>query len=285
MTSIGVQGYTLRNRFAELGITETFRRVAAIGYRSIEISAVPMTAENVAEIAAASAEHGVAVDATSAGLTAPDGHALTQDPEGVAQAAVTLGAEFVRIGMFGPEAYENADTLREAARRAEAAAPVLADRGVTLCFHNHAIEFARVDGTRVLDLILETAPSLRLELDVHWIFRGGLDPVTTLRHYGDRVALVHLKDYRVALPSAQAYEKLRAGDPGPVREALFTPQFAEVGEGSLAMADVVRTAVEIGAAHCFVEQDATYERDEFDAVALSYRHLTELGFGDLLTRA
>ncbi len=105
-----------------------------------------------------------------------------------------------------------------------------------------------------------------------------------VRH-GDRVALVHLKDYRVALPSAQAYEKLRAGDPGPVREALFTPQFAEVGEGSLAMADVVRTAVEIGAAHCFVEQDATYERDEFDAVALSYRHLTELGFGDLLTRA
>lgn len=282
MTRIGVQGFTLRNRFAELGITETFRRVAEIGYTSIEISAVAMTPQNVAEIAAASQQYDVTVDATSAPLVAPDGHSLTEDPQAVADAAATLGSAFVRIGMFGPEAYENADTLRAAAQQAEAAAPVLADRGVTLCFHNHAIELARVDGARVLDVILDAAPSLRLELDVHWVFRGGFDPVTTLRHYGDRVALVHLKDYRMALPPAEAYEKLRAGDPSQVREALFTPQFAEVGEGSLDMAAIVSTAVEIGAAHCFVEQDATYGRDEFDAVALSYQRLVELGYADLL---
>ena len=71
MTTIGAQGFTLRSKFAELGITETIRRVAAIGYRSIEISAVAMTAENVEEIARASAEHGVAVDATSAGSAPP----------------------------------------------------------------------------------------------------------------------------------------------------------------------------------------------------------------------
>ncbi len=282
MTTIGAQGFTLRTRFAELGITETFRRVAEIGYSSIEISAVPMTPENIEEIATASAAHGVAVDATSAPLRSDDGHDLTQDPAGVASAAVRLGSGFVRIGMFGAEAYENADTLREAARQANEAAPVLADQGVTLCFHNHAIEFAKVDGVRVLDLILEAAPQLQLELDVHWAHRGGLDPVTALRHYGDRVELVHLKDYRIALPSAQAYEAFRAGDPGPVREALTAVQFAEVGEGNLDMAAIVRTAVEIGAPHCFVEQDQTYGRDEFDALALSYRHLTDLGFADLL---
>lgn len=282
MTTIGAQGFTLRTRFAELGITETFRRVAEIGYRSIEISAVPMTAENIDEIARASAEHGVAVDATSAPLVSPDGHDLTQDPAGVAAAAVRLGSEYVRIGMFGAEAYENADTLREAARLADEAAPVLADQGVTLCFHNHAIEFARVDGVRVLDVILESAPRLQLELDVHWAWRGGLDPVATLRHYADRVRLVHLKDYRLALPPAEAYEALRAGDPGPVREALFAPQFAEVGEGTLDFATIVSTAVEIGAPHCFVEQDATYGRDEFDALAISYKNLTALGYSALL---
>lgn len=282
MTTIGAQGFTLRTRFAELGITETFRRVAEIGYTSIEISAVPMTSANVAEIAAAADEHGVAVDATTAPLTADDGHSLTQDAAGVAATAVALGSEHVRIGMFPPSAYENADTLREAARQAEDAAPVLADRGVTLCFHNHAIELARVDGVRVLDVILEAAPSLQLELDVHWLWRGGVDPVATLRHYGERVRLVHLKDYRLALPPAAAYEALRAGDPGPVREALFTPQFAEVGEGTLDFATIVRTAVEIGAPHCFVEQDATYGVDEFDALALSYRNLVDLGFSDLL---
>lgn len=282
MTTIGAQGFTLRTRFAELGITETFRRVAEIGYRSIEISAVPMTPENVAEIAAASKEFGVSVDATSAPLASDDGHSLTQDAVGVAEAAAQLGSQFVRIGMFGAEAYENADTIRAAAKQANEAAPVLAERGVTLCFHNHAIEFARVGGDRVLDIILDTAPLVQLELDVHWIHRGGLDPVKTLREYGDRVALVHLKDYRLALPSAQAYEALRAGDPSQVREALFGVQFAEVGEGTLDMDTIVRTAVEIGAPHAFVEQDATYGVDEFDALALSYRHLTELGFSDLL---
>lgn len=282
MTTIGAQGFTLRTRFAELGITETFRRVAEIGYRSIEISAVPMTAENIDEIAAASAEHGVAVDATSAGLTAPDGHSVTQDPQGVAAAAERLGSRFVRIGMFPAEAYENADTLRDAAQQAQQAVPVFADHGVTLCFHNHSIEFAKVDGARALDIILEAAPALALELDVHWAYRGGSDPVATLRHYGERVQLVHLKDYRIALPSAEAYEKLRAGDRTLVQEALGAVQFAEVGEGALDMEAIVRTAVEIGAPHCFVEQDATYGRDEFDALALSRAHLVELGFADLL---
>lgn len=282
MTTIGAQGYTLRTRFAELGITETFRRVAEIGYRSIEISALAMTPENVAEIAAAAAEHGVRVDATSAPLVADDGHCLTQDPGGVADAALRLGSSFVRIGMFPPTAYESADTIRAAARQANEAAPVLAEKGVTLCFHNHAIEFARVGGDRVLDIILDTAPLVQLELDVHWVHRGGLDPVRTLREYGDRVALVHLKDYRMALPSAEAYDALRAGDPDPVREALFGVQFAEVGEGTLDMDTIVRTAVEIEVPHAFVEQDATYGRDEFDALALSYQHLTDLGFAELL---
>src|SRR5690606_9698236 len=123
--------------------------------------------ENVAEIAAASKQFGVSVDATSAPLSADDGHSLTQDAAGVAAAAAQLGSPFVRIGMFPVEAYENADTLRAAARQANEAAPILADRGVTLCFHNHAIEFARVAGDRVLDVILDTAPLVQLELDVH----------------------------------------------------------------------------------------------------------------------
>ena len=40
-----------------------------------------------------------------------------------------------------------------------------------------------------------------LELDVHWVQRGGLDPAATIRKYAGRTAMVHLKDYRIgALP-------------------------------------------------------------------------------------
>lgn len=282
MTTIGAQGFTLRRQFADLGPAEAIRRVAELGFTSIEISAVPMTADNVAAIERASAEHGVSVDATTAPLVSADGHDLTTDPQAVADVAVRLGSRYVRIGMFGAEAYENADTLRVAAGQAAAAAPVLADAGVTLCFHNHAIEFARVDGVRVLDLILQEAPQLQLELDVHWAHRGGLDPVGALRQYADRTRLLHLKDYRLALPGPDAYEALRAGDPGPVRAALFGVQFAEVGEGTLDFAAIVAAAVEIGVPHLFVEQDETYGRDAFDSLAMSRAALVELGYAELL---
>ena len=38
---------------------------------------------------------------------------------------------------------------------------------------------------------------MKFELDVHWIHRGGKDPVSVLKDYAGLVDLVHLKDYRI----------------------------------------------------------------------------------------
>ena len=40
----------LKDSFAELGAFETLRKVSAIGYNAVEISQIPMTPENVAEL-------------------------------------------------------------------------------------------------------------------------------------------------------------------------------------------------------------------------------------------
>ena len=52
---------------------------------------------------------------------------------------------------------------------------------------------------------------MRFELDVHWIHRGGKDPVLILQDYADLVDLVHLKDYRIGPLGEDAFAALQGG--------------------------------------------------------------------------
>ena len=59
-------------------------------------------------------------------------------------------------------------------------------------------------------------------------------------------------------------------------------QFAEVGEGNLEWEPIIEQALASGAEHLLVEQDDTYGRDPFEALAISRANLVELGYGNLL---
>lgn len=46
-----------------------------------------------------------------------------------------------------------------------------------LGYHNHAFEFAPLDGTTVWEVLLaELSPAIEIELDVQWAAVGGRDP-------------------------------------------------------------------------------------------------------------
>ena len=70
--------------------------------------------------------------------------------------------------------------------------------GFDLYYHNHHIEFLKVNGQYLLDILRENAPHLGFELDTHWIQRGGENPVEFIKKYAGSVRLLHLKDYRIA---------------------------------------------------------------------------------------
>ena len=66
-----------------------------------------------------------------------------------------------------------ADDVRRFARRARRLRRRLAERGIRLGYHNHAFEFAPLDGTTVWDVLLaELPPEVELELDVYWAAVG-----------------------------------------------------------------------------------------------------------------
>jgi len=283
MATIGVQTMMLRDEFARHGLYETFRQVREIGYRAAEISMVPMTGENVAELVRVRDELGVTIASISGGLTGPPGgESLTTHLDKFVEDAHTLGADMIRIGMLPAAAMASTARVEEFADRCNEVAAQLAEHGIRLYYHNHHVDFARYDGRYLLDVVAERSPLVGFEIDVHWVQRGGLDPVATLRRYAGRVAMVHLKDYRIGRMPAAVFEALDAGDQGPWQDELKQiVQFAEVGEGNLDFRAIVDESVAIGAQYLLVEQDEHYGRTPLECLRTSYDNLVALGFGDL----
>lgn len=284
MATIGVQASTIKSAFTELGTYETLRRVGDLGYHAVEISQVAMTPENVADMRRAQDELGVRIAALSASLTPQMGgtESLTTTFDKIVEDCRTLGTTMVRIGMLPFEAMGSLGLVTDFAGRANEAARQLSAEGIELYYHNHHVEFARFDGRFMLDVIADTAPDLGMEIDVHWVHRGGQDPVTTLAQHAGRVKLVHLKDYRIGLLPPAATELLGAGDVagfmGAFRDLV---QFAEVGQGTLDWTPIVEQSLASGAEYLFVEQDDTYGRDPFESLAMSRDHLVSLGYAHL----
>jgi sugar phosphate isomerase/epimerase len=283
MARIGVQAMMLKNEFAASGPFETLRQVSEIGYNAVEISQIPMTAENVVELRRAKDELGMDIAALSANLAQNGrGDSLEGEFDKIIADAHALDSTMVRIGMLPIEAMASLDAVLDFCDRSNAAAEKLRDCGIRLYYHNHHIEFAKHDGRFLLDVIADRAPAMGLEIDVHWVQRGGLDPVATLARYGDRVAMVHLKDYRIGQLPPEAFEALAAGD-GAAFMTHFAGvvQFAEVGEGNLDFPAIIAKAQEIGAEYLLVEQDEQYGRTPLDCLRTSRDNLVELGFADL----
>jgi len=211
---------------------------------------------------------------------------LTDEFDKIVGDSKRLGATMVRIGMLPFDAMASLDKVLEFCDATNEMAARMRDEGIGLYYHNHHIEFAKFDGKHLLDIIADRAPLMGLEIDVHWVQRGGLDPVATLRKYGDRVAMVHLKDYRIGRIPHEAFQLLAQGDAQGFM-AAFTGvvQFAEVGEGNLDFRAIVDESVRIGAEYLLVEQDDLYGRTALECLQTSYDNLVALGYQDLFEGA
>ena len=285
MAKLGVQAMMLRDSFAEVGAFETLRKVSAIGYNAVEISQIPMTAENVAELDRARGELGMDIAALSVALEKPQGRpgdSLRDDFDKIVDDAKKLDSNLLRIGMLPFPAMKSIDAVIDFAKEANGYAERLQEHGISLYYHNHHIEFAKFDGKYMLDIIADNSPAMGMEIDVHWVQRGGLDPVRTLEKYAGRTAMVHLKDYRIGELPESAFGLLETGDiMGFMREFKDVVQFAEVGEGNLDFASIIPAAQAAGAQYLLVEQDELYGRTVWEALQTSHDNLVALGHSDL----
>jgi len=279
---IGVQMMMLKGKVEELGAYETMRRVKELGYRAVEVSQIPMTAENVSDLKRASEDFGIEVAALSAGLEpmlpgAP-GETLSNDFEKIVNDCKILNCNYLRIGMMPLHLMRDKNKIMDFIDRAEEMAKRLAEHGIELYYHTHHLEFQKFDGVYLLDLMKNNTSKLGFELDVHWIQRAGENPVEIIKQYAGRISLLHLKDYRIGQMdlSDVDFKDIRKF----MHSFVNTIEFAEIGEGNLNMNEIIEAGLEYGTHYFLVEQDDVYGRDPFDCLHTSAENLRKLGYAD-----
>lgn len=285
---IGVQMSTIAPaKMPKFDAYESMARLADIGYKCIEISQVPMTDENVKGFRRAIDELGFNVAATSA-LTAANpmlpGCDMSNPDEmkKMIEDAKYLDCDLFRIGSMPMEARFSLQAAMDFAKQADEYACQLKEHGIDLYYHNHHFEFARHDGKFLMDIIKENTKYLGFELDIHWIYRGGMDPVEFINQYAGRIRLLHLKDYRIG------HMAMPEGVDMSTKEGMMKAyaamnnivEFAEVGEGTLNIPACIEAGLAGGSEYFLVEQDITYGRDPFDCLKTSHDNLVKMGYGD-----
>ena len=287
---IGVQMSTIApNKMPKFDAYESMAKLTEIGYHCIEISQVPMTAENVAGFRRSIDELGMNVSSCSAAV-APmmpgmPGEFLCNpdDFKKIVEDCRKLDCDMLRIGMLPFTCMGSYQKAVDFAKQADEMALKLKAEGIDLYYHNHHVEFTRYDGKYLLDIIKDTAPNMGFELDTHWIHRGGQNPVEFIKQYAGRIRLLHLKDYRIGemkVPEGGLDFTSKEGMMKFMGQFSDIVEFAEVGEGTLDIKGCIEAGLAGGSEYFLVEQDNTYGRDPFDSLKISHDNLVKLGYGE-----
>ena len=285
---IGVQMSTIAPaKMPKFDAYESMARLADIGYKCIEISQVPMTKENVAGFRRAIDELGLNVAAVSATVKSnpmmPSEELCNPDDfKKMVEDAKYLNCDMMRIGSMPVESRFSLQAAIDFAKQADDYAAQLKEHDIDLYYHNHHFEFVRHNGKFLMDIIKENTKYLGFELDIHWIYRGGMDPVKFINQYAGRIRLLHLKDYRIGQMQAEPDVDFntREGMMKVYASMNNIVEFAEVGEGTLDIPACIEAGLNGGSEYFLVEQDMTYGRDPFDCLKTSHDNLVKMGYGD-----
>ncbi|WP_129115995.1 sugar phosphate isomerase/epimerase family protein [Halegenticoccus tardaugens] len=189
MVRPAIQLYTLRE--LDEPLTETLPRVDETTYEGVEFAGLgDESPERLAD---------VLVDTDLVAVGAHVGlDKLQTEYEATVEPYRTLDCDRIVVPTYGEEGFDSAASAAETADDLSSLAARLADDGFEAHYHNHTYEFAALD-----DVAFDTAydafatrsdDRLGQELDVGLARHGGVDPVTYLDRYADRLSLVHLTD-------------------------------------------------------------------------------------------
>lgn len=249
---IGAQFYTLRDHCKTLeDFSEALKKVAAIGYRTVQISGV--CPYEPAWLRDRLAENGLAcvITHTNQDRIADETQAVIADHE-------VFGCDHIGVGSM-PGQLRHPGDYESFVERFRPAGEAIAAAGKRLMYHNHHFEFMKApDGKLYLEKLMEDfAPeTLGFTLDTYWVQYGGGDPAEWLGRLAGRVPCIHLKDMACV---------------------SFEQHMAPVGEGNLNWPRILAAAEQAGAKYLLVEQDDCYGEDPFDCLRRSYDFLRSMG--------
>ena len=117
----------------------------------------------------------------------------------------------------------------------------LSGNNITLCYHNHDMEFNNVgDDETVLDYLFNNCDErLKFQCDIGWVDRAGKNALEYMRKYKDKVITFHIKDF--------------------AKEKINDCPFTAVGTGVVPIKEVIENRNEFNLIEngIIIEQDAS----------------------------
>lgn len=232
------------------GFRESMKKLADIGYKAVQISGMApdvMTEEEILETCRA---HGLTICATH-----ENGETILNEPEKVIERMKKLGVKYTAYPYPADIDFTNSDSVADLIAGLDKSGATLREVGLVLTYHNHSVEFTRLNGDCVLERIYdETNPeNLQAEIDTYWVQLGGDNPVEWCKSMNGRLPLLHMKDVGVK--------------PG-INETIMK----EIGEGYLDFKAIIAAAEASGCEWFIVEQDIC-PGDPFDSLKQSFDYI------------
>jgi sugar phosphate isomerase/epimerase len=248
LSQVAAQLYTLRDhcQTAE-ALASTARKVRDIGYTAVQLSGIGPIPD--AEVVAIMKGEGLHVCATH-----EPSQQILDEPEKAVEHMQRLGCTLTAYPYPVGVDFTSAEQVKTLARKLDAAGAVFRKAGMTLGYHNHAIEFVKFEGAPVLEYIYaNTSPeNLVAEIDTFWIHYGGGDVVEWVKKLAGRQPFIHLKDYG------------------------FTPEnkhiWCEIGAGNLPFDRIIAEA-EAGGCEWFIVEQDTCPGDPFASLKQSFDYI------------
>jgi sugar phosphate isomerase/epimerase len=178
---------------------------------------------------------------------------LKNDTEAVIMEHKLWNCKYIGLGSMPMEYRGSKEGFLAFARESNQIAKRIYDAGLQFAYHNHNFEFEKFDGITGMEILLnETDPeAFGFIIDTYWVQAGGANPVEWIRKVAGRMGVVHLKDMAI-INSQQA--------------------FAEIGQGNLNWASIIKACRDTGVSWYAVEQDICL-RDPFESLKISLEYL------------
>ena len=245
---LGAQFYTLRDSCKDLaGLEESMKKVADIGYTSIQLSGVcAYDGEWAAEKAR---ENGLTID-----ITHYDYKKIINDVDNTIKQHSLMNCKCIGIGCSPYD--KTLEGFTKLGDEIATVIPAINAAGHKLMYHNHHWEFAKQDGKTFLDMLCErfTPEELGITLDCYWVQAAGADPVAWMKKLHGRIDRIHFKDM-------------------VMNNTDKAVRIAPIGEGNMNYDAIIQACLDENIEYGYVELDNCYGEDPFECMKRSYEFL------------
>ncbi|GAB2603607.1 sugar phosphate isomerase/epimerase family protein [Spirosoma areae] len=241
---VGLQLYSFRHQFAK-DMPGTMAKVKQMGFREVELAGTyGLSLEDFRKLLK---ENDIKPVSTAASFEDLD----INVPKVIAEAKA-LGVKYV-VCTWIPHTGD-AFTLQDADRAVDVfntAGLLLAENGITFCYHNHGYEFQTYKDGTFFDYLAENLDpkAVNFEMDVFWVKAPGYDPVALLQKYPKRFLLMHLKDRKPGTPDSQ-------------NGHADVESNVALGLGDVGIAAIMKQAKKSGVKHFFIEDESSRSMEQ-----------------------